>query len=37
LQILGYPVILTDTAGLREETSDSIEKIGMKMAKENMK
>lgn len=34
LNIEGFNVILTDTAGLRSKTSDVIEEMGMKMAVE---
>ncbi len=34
LDIGGYPIIIQDTAGIRESSSDEIEQIGMKKAKE---
>ena len=37
LNLFGYNVILTDTAGLRGDTADSIEKQGIELAKEEAK
>ena len=34
LDIGGYPIIIQDTAGIREHSSDKIEQIGIKKAKE---
>ena len=34
LDIAGYPVSISDTAGIRESSPDSIEKIGIDLARE---
>ncbi len=37
LDIAGYPIIIQDTAGIREDSLDEIEQIGIKKAKEVLK
>ncbi len=37
LDICGYPIIIQDTAGIREHSFDEIEQIGIKKAKEVLK